>query len=157
MRKQLQQGFTLIELMIVIAIIGILAAIAIPAYQNYVIRAQVTEGLSLMSAAETGIATYYAQNGSLPTTNAIAGLAKDTSIVGRYVSQVKVSTTGKIAATFSKATPQHANAAIDTGVLVLSPYTAAGGGSLQWACGTSSITKLPYKYLPNTCRNTIAP
>ena len=155
MRKQLQQGFTLIELMIVIAIIGILAAIAIPAYQNYVIRAQVTEGLSLMSAAETGIDTYYAQSGSLPTTNVKAGLAKDTSIAGQYVSKVEI-LNRRIQATFSDTTSnagtkQHANAAITGKILVLSPITT-GGGSLQWVCGTTTTT-IPNKYLPNACRH----
>jgi type IV pilus assembly protein PilA len=69
MTKQVQKGFTLIELMIVVAIIGILAAIAIPAYQNYTIRAQVTEGLSLADGWKTGIAEFYAQNGVFPSTS----------------------------------------------------------------------------------------
>jgi type IV pilus assembly protein PilA len=92
--KTIQKGFTLIELMIVIAIIGILAAIAIPAYQNYTIRAQVTEGLSLAAGWKTAISEYYAQNGSFPqcsnTTN--AGAAGCVSVSGassgKYVSAV---------------------------------------------------------------------
>ena len=87
MLKQVQKGFTLIELMIVVAIIGILAAIAIPAYQNYTIRAQVTEGLSLADGWKTGISEYYAQNGTFPTTAQLttAGLQAST---GKYVSSV---------------------------------------------------------------------
>src|SRR5271156_2242393 len=94
--KTLQKGFTLIELMIVIAIIGILAAIAIPAYQNYTIRAQVTEGLSLAAGWKTAISEYYAQNGAFPTgsTTAAAGAAGSVSVTGassgKYVSAVVV-------------------------------------------------------------------
>ncbi len=84
--KSIQKGFTLIELMIVVAIIGILAAIAIPAYQDYTIRAQVTEGLSLASAAKTAVGEYFMNKGEAPTTRTIAGMsaaAIDTS--GQYV------------------------------------------------------------------------
>jgi type IV pilus assembly protein PilA len=76
MFKKVQKGFTLIELMIVIAIIGILAAIAIPAYQNYTIRSQVTEGLSLADGWKTSISEYYAQNGSFPTTSTTAAAVR---------------------------------------------------------------------------------
>src|ERR1700733_4270588 len=94
--KTIQKGFTLIELMIVIAIIGILAAIAIPAYQNYTIRSQVTEGISLASGWKTAISEYYAQNGSFPSnsTTAPAGAPGSVSVsgnsVGKYVSAINV-------------------------------------------------------------------
>ena len=83
-----QQGFTLIELMIVVAIIGILAAVAIPAYQDYTVRAQVTEGLSLASGAKTAVSEYWASNGSLPTDNATAGMRDSTDIRGNNVESV---------------------------------------------------------------------
>src|SRR5215207_5585866 len=98
--KQIQNRFTLIELMIVVAIIGILAAIAIPAYQDYTIRSQVTEGLTLAGAAKAAVAESYSQTGLAPANRQAAGmsnLATDTS--GKYVSQVDISG-GTIAITY---------------------------------------------------------
>src|SRR5210317_1747821 len=87
-RMKKQQGFTLIELMIVVAIIGILAAIAIPAYQDYTIRAQVSEGLNLSSGAKAAVTEYYMDRGSYPTDNVLAGLSTAASIDGKYVVSV---------------------------------------------------------------------
>ena len=144
--KKMQQGFTLIELMIVVAIIGILAAIAIPAYQNYTIRSQVTEGLSLMDGAKTAVSEYYTNAGTLPASNSAAGIAASGSITGKYVSGVSISGTGVISAKFSKTSPQKANAALDGQTLLLSPSTSAG--AIQWTCKSA----MPAKYLPSSCR-----
>ena len=95
-----QQGFTLIELMIVVAIIGILAAIAIPAYQDYTIRAQVSEGLSLSGGAKAAISEFTMDTGRFPSDNTTAGVSASTDITGKYVSDVLV-TDGVIQVTYS--------------------------------------------------------
>ena len=146
--KTMQKGFTLIELMIVVAIIAILAAIAIPAYQNYVIRAQVSEGMSLADGAKTAMSEYYTNKGTFPTTNNLAGLAAATSITGNYVSSVNVgSTAGQILITYSSTSPQKANTAIGGKTLILSAITTAG--SINWTCKTGTINT---QYLPSSCR-----
>ena len=148
--KSMQKGFTLIELMIVVAIIAILAAIAIPAYQDYLIRTQVSEGAVLTDGAKTAVAEYYSNHGTFPPSQVSAGLAPSGSITGSYVSDVAVTAgTGVITATFSKTAPQKANAAIDTAQLVLSPTTTAG--TIKWACKSGTPAILP-KYLPSACR-----
>src|SRR3984885_1588542 len=97
--KTMQKGFTLIELMIVIAIIGILAAIAIPAYQNYTIRSQVTEGLTLADGWKTAIAEYYANTGNWPAQGNLTGTCNS---VGKYESSVTVATGGVIQIIYGK-------------------------------------------------------
>ncbi len=139
-----QSGFTLIELMIVVAIIGILAAIAIPAYQDYTIRSQVSEGLSLAAGAKTSMAEYYNNTGSWPSTNASAGLATNTSIKGKYVSQVDVgATAGQIQITYGN----QANSNLSGSVLILSAIP--NNGSVEWTCKSTTIAD---KYLPTNCR-----
>ncbi|MFT6599721.1 MAG: type IV pilus assembly protein PilA [Alloalcanivorax sp.] len=143
--KHVQKGFTLIELMIVVAIIGILAAVAIPAYQDYTIRAQVSEGLSLASGAKTALAEFYNQRGVFPPSNPSAGLALPASITGTYVTQVDAGTNpGVIAVTYGN----KANANIVPGVLNVSAVTSSG--SVQWNCNIAS--GIDPKYVPTSCR-----
>jgi type IV pilus assembly protein PilA len=143
--KSMQKGFTLIELMIVVAIIAILAAIAIPAYQDYLIRTQVSEGAVLTDGAKTADAEFYSNTGRFPKVNSSAGLATETSIAGKYVTKVTVDAagTGLITATFGN----EANAKIATKTFVLSAITNAG--SIGWTCTKSTVDP---KYLPTSCR-----
>jgi type IV pilus assembly protein PilA len=159
MLKQVQKGFTLIELMIVVAIIGILAAIAIPAYQDYTIRSQVTEGLNLAGAAKAAIAETFAQTGTWPANNSAAGLANNaTDITGKYVTSVGVNA-GVITITYGK----QANNTINGSTLIITPGTSPNN-DVAWICGThttpANITvaaataagTLLDKYRPQVCR-----
>lgn len=154
--KAVQKGFTLIELMIVVAIIGILAAIAIPAYQNYTIRAQVTEGLNLADGWKTAIAEYYANTGGWPSTSNLAGTAVS---VSKYVSSVGVSS-GTIQIVYG----QQVNTKISGSTLAIQPYTNANN-DIIWVCGTAasptSVTSggaavtsnVSPQYLPTSCHS----
>jgi type IV pilus assembly protein PilA len=147
-----QKGFTLIELMIVVAIIAILAAIAISQYQDYVIRSQVSEGSSLADGTKTALAEFYNNTGRFPSNNTSAGLALPTEIQGNYVSQLTVENQ-MIEATFSSSGNQKANAALDTAILEFSPVTH--GGSISWSCGSgrNSPVLIQDKWLPSVCRD----
>jgi len=140
----MQRGFTLIELMIVVAIIGILAAIAIPAYLDYAVRSQVAHGINLTAGAKVAVAEYFQDQGVYPTDNATAGLAAAASIRGKYVTQVEVIAGGQIQVTYGN----DVNKKILNAVLTVS--ATDNGGSLSWAC-TGDAT-LVDKWLPPACR-----
>jgi type IV pilus assembly protein PilA len=150
-----QQGFTLIELMIVIAIVGILAAIALPAYQDYTVRAKVTEGLVAMAEAKTTIAEYYSANNYLPDTATIAGINTnpDTAIVASILyTSTNVTGLPLLAAVIKQAIIPNGTADYS---FVLSGTTASGN-RIIWVCkplayGASNVI-MESKYLPANCR-----
>jgi len=168
MGKQIQKGFTLIELMIVVAIIGILAAIAIPAYQNYTIRAQVTEGLTLAGGWKAAIAEYYAQNGAFPTCQSTTGgagcVAAAGVTTGKYIQSVGVGPAlGQIVITYGG----QANAKLalaGANVLDITPGVSTNN-DVVWICGKAGVlnmvalqtapaadtTTVQAAYLPTSC------
>ena len=168
MLNKMQKGFTLIELMIVVAIIGILAAIAIPAYQDYTIRAKVTEGLNLADSAKTAVAESY-QSGDVAGVTAAAGSWNSAFTPTKYVSGIVISTTapiGVITVAFSGVVPQ-----ISGQTLKLSPFingvvlATNQSGNIDWACtstgnatasaqsmAAAALGSLVARYAPSSCK-----
>ncbi|ENW2297203.1 pilin [Neisseria gonorrhoeae] len=162
----LQKGFTLIELMIVIAIVGILAAVALPAYQDYTARAQVSEAILLAEGQKSAVTEYYLNNGKWPADNGAAGVASSpTDIKGKYVKEVKVEN-GVVTATMKS---DGVNKEIKDKRLSL--WGKREAGSVKWFCGQpvkresnnadaddvtddTNGTKIDTKHLPSTCRDT---
>ena len=141
--KAIQKGFTLIELMIVIAIIGILAVVALPAYQDYTARAQVSEALTLAEGQKSAVIEYFSDRGAWPTSNTEAGVAS--SISGKYVASVQVGAAGIITATMKSA---GVNNDIKGKTLILVPTD--NNGSFTWTCNTGTAEQ---KFRPSTCRS----
>ena len=167
MSRKYQKGFTLIELMIVVAIIGILASVAITSYQTYTVRAQVAEGLNLAGNALTPVSNFYMETGEAPQNRAEAGMsANATDTFGAYVQSIAV-VDGRVDITYGN----KANAIIGNAVLALTPYETSDG-SVFWRCGsapapssgalmgsggggnttTYSAGTIDGRYLPPNCR-----
>ncbi len=148
--KKLQQGFTLIELMIVVAIIGILAAIAIPAYQDYTIRAKVTEGVNAMNASKASVSEYYIALGTMPANAQDAGITQ--TITSKYVNNIIytfVSTsTARIEATINTTA-----VGSPTGANRVALFGSGTRARVDWDCARSTTTPIADKYLPANCRD----
>ncbi len=152
MNKQAQKGFTLIELMIVIAIIGILAAVALPAYQDYTIRAKMSEPIALLGEGKTNVTEYFIANNILPPTTAAAGIRTD--IGTPIVNSVSYDSSGVITVIVNETVGGDISASANSISLSL---TGTAGGTVQWVCrpgdvGGATSDNVPPKYLPANCR-----
>lgn len=145
LQKSTQKGFTLIELMITVAIVGILAAVALPAYQNYTIRAQVSEGFVLAGGVQTAVAENYAQTGTFPSTLSTIGIT--TAPTGKYTSSVALSGAGVITVNYGAGANSKING---SGSVTLTPVDD-GQGNIHWKCAPAGTVTTAY--VPSSCTN----
>ncbi len=144
--KRNQQGFTLIELMIVIAIIAILMSYAIPAYRDYSVRAKAGEGIALAAGAKLAVSEYFINEGAFPTNNAVAGLSVGTDITGANVLSI-TNVSGLITVAFNNNDSDLAGTSLQLSAL------NANAGSVEWICKNGAGTLLENRFSPVQCRN----
>lgn len=152
-----QSGFTLIELMIVIAIIGILAAVAVPAYQDYTVRAKVVEGINLSSAAKLGVSESFQSDGVWPADNGAAGVNLPATITGQYTTSVTVDNAGaggqgRVIVQLNAAAIDPTGARLAAGADQVVFAAADQGGAIDWDCDAAFGTTVAQQYLPAECR-----